>query len=181
MGLKPGGIPVLEAYCRLLDATTRFTEGLVICAQALSLDLWNGIALYHIGLAQLQLGRFEDALATFEQADRFDTPAVARWTWLVGAGWADLLLDCDAAALGRLRRSIAITPASGRPLMLLAAACHRLGQQQDAEAALTRALVLHPGTTALNVAPRTSGASPVFLAASARIIAAMVAAGLPDR
>jgi hypothetical protein len=68
--LKPSSIAVLEAYCRFLNATTRFNESLVACAQALRFDSWNGIALYHIGLAQLQLGRLEDALATFEQAER---------------------------------------------------------------------------------------------------------------
>lgn len=178
--LKPSSLPVLEAYCRFLNATTRFNESLVACAQALSFDPWNGIALYHIGLAQLQLGRFEDALATFTQADQFDTPAVARWTWLLGAGWVNLLMDRDAVALGWLQRSIAITPASGRPMMLLAAAYQRLGRQTEAEATLSKALGLRPGTTAVNVAPPTTGASPVFLAASTRIIAAMVDAGLPE-
>jgi len=179
--VKPSSIAVLEAYCRFLNATTRFSESLVACAKALSFDPWNGIALYHIGLAQLQLGRFEDALTTFNQADQFDTPAVGRWTWLLGAGWVNLLMDRDAAAIDWLQRSIAITPASGRPMMLLAAAYQRLGRQAEAEATLTKALTLRPGTTAVNVAPPTTGASPVFLAASARVIAAMVGAGLPER
>jgi DNA-binding winged helix-turn-helix (wHTH) protein/Flp pilus assembly protein TadD len=179
--LKPSSIPVLEAYCRFLNATNHFSESLVACSRALGFDPWNGIALYHIGVAQLQLGRFEDSLATFEQADQFDTPAVARWTWLVGAGWVSLLMDRDAAAANWLQRSVAITPASGRPLMLLAAAYQRLGRQTEAEATLSKALGLRPGTTALSVAPPTTGASPVFLAASTRIIEAMVGAGLPER
>ncbi len=44
------------------------------------------MALYDMGLDQLQLGRFDDALASFRQADRFDTPEVSRWTWQLGAG-----------------------------------------------------------------------------------------------
>lgn len=178
--VKPTSVAVLEAYCRFLNATNQFTQSLVACAQALRFDPWNGVALYHIGLAQLQLGRFEDSMATFERADEFDTPAVARWTWLVGAGWVSLLMDRDATAVDWLQRSIAITPASGRPLMLLAAAYQRLGRQTEAEAYLSKALALRPGTTAVNVAPPTTGASPVFLAASARIIEAMVGAGLPE-
>ncbi|OEO33062.1 transcriptional regulator CadC, partial [Devosia insulae DS-56] len=138
--LKPSSIAVLEAYCRFLNATTRFSESLVACARALSFDPWNGIALYHIGLAQLQLGRFEDALVTFNQADQFDTPAVGRWTWLLGAGWVNLLMDRDAAAIDWLQRAIAITPASGRPMMLLAAAYQRLGREAEAEATLAEAL-----------------------------------------
>jgi DNA-binding winged helix-turn-helix (wHTH) protein/tetratricopeptide (TPR) repeat protein len=178
---QPDSIAVLEAYCRFLNATNAFAESLVACARALSFDPWNGIALYHIGVAQMQLGRFEDALASFERADQFDTPTVARWTWLLGAGWVNLMMDRDAAAADGLQRSIAITPASGRPLMLLAAAYQRLGRQAEAEAALAKALGLRPGTTALNVAVPTKGASPVFLAASARAIDAMVLAGLPPR
>ncbi|MFX9318028.1 tetratricopeptide repeat protein, partial [Acinetobacter baumannii] len=77
----------------------------------LALDPWDGIALYLMGLAQVFLGRFNDALATFEQADRFDTPQVARWTWAIGVGWTCLLLDRPADALPWLQRSIAITPA----------------------------------------------------------------------
>jgi DNA-binding winged helix-turn-helix (wHTH) protein/tetratricopeptide (TPR) repeat protein len=178
---KPGYIPVLEAYCRFLNATNQFVESLLACARTLSFDPWNGVALYHIGLDQVQLGRFEDALATFKQADRFDTPQVSRWTWLLGAGWTYLLMGRDQEALPWLQRSIAITPGTGRTHMLLAAACQRLGRTDEAKAALAKALELRPGTTALNVAPPTRNASQVFLEASPRVIRAMVEAGLPER
>lgn len=176
---KPNHIPALESYCRFLNATNQFVESLVACARTLNFDPWSGVALYHIGLAQIQLGRFEDALATFKQADRFDTPQVSRWTWAVGAGWACVLMGRDEEALPWLQRSIAITPASGRPLMLLAAAYQRLGKQKEAEEAVAKALIIRPGTTALNVAPPTTNSSPVFLAASKRVIMSMVDAGLP--
>jgi DNA-binding winged helix-turn-helix (wHTH) protein/tetratricopeptide (TPR) repeat protein len=177
---KPGSIPVLEAYCRFLNATNEFVESLVACARTLSFDPWNGLALYHIGLAQLQLGRFEDALATFKQADRFDTPQVSRWTWLLGVGWSYLIMGRDEEALPWLERSIAITPASGRTDMLLAAAYQRLGRIDEAKAALKEGLTLRPGTMALNVSPPAKNASPVFVKASERIIQLMIAAGLPE-
>src|SRR5262249_30174275 len=125
---KPNSIPVLEAYCRLLSATNHFVESLVACAKALSFDPWNGSALYLIGLGQTYLGRFDDALATFRQADRYDTPAASRWTWLLGAGLANLSMGRDEEALPWLQRSIAITPATGRSHLLLAAAYQRLGR-----------------------------------------------------
>jgi DNA-binding winged helix-turn-helix (wHTH) protein/TolB-like protein len=96
---KPSYIPALEAYCRFLNATNQFIESLVACARTLAFDPWDGMALYHIGLAHIQLGRFEDALATFRQADRFDTPPVSRWTWLLGVGWSQMLLGRDEEAL----------------------------------------------------------------------------------
>ena len=130
---KPSSIPVLEAYCRFLNATNEFVESLLACARTLAFDPWNGIALYHMGVAHIQLGRFEDALATFKQATRFDTPQVSRWTWLLGAGWSYVMMGRDEEALPWLERSIAITPASGRPLMLLAAAYQRLGRADQAK------------------------------------------------
>ncbi|MDO9412063.1 MAG: winged helix-turn-helix domain-containing protein [Pseudolabrys sp.] len=178
---KPNHIQALESYCRFLNATNQFVESLVACARTLNFDPWNGLVLYHIGLAQLQLGRFDDALATFKQADRFDTPPVSRWTWLVGAGWACAVMDRDEEAVAWLQRSIAITPASGRPLMLLAVAYHRLGRLDDAKDAMAKGLEMRPGTTALNVAVPAKNASPVYLAASDRLIAEMVKIGLPER
>jgi DNA-binding winged helix-turn-helix (wHTH) protein/tetratricopeptide (TPR) repeat protein len=178
---KPNSIPVLEAYCRFLNATNEFVKSLVVCARILALDPWDGIALYHMGLAHIQLGRFEDALAAFKQADRFDTPQVSRWTWMVGAGWAYLLMGRAEEAAPWLQRSLAITPGTGRTHMLLAAAYQRSGRPNEAQATLAKALQLRPGTTALNVAPPTKNASPAFLEASPRVIQAMVDAGLPER
>lgn len=176
---KPRYIPVLEAYCRFLSATNDFVGSLVACAKALSFDPWNGSARYLVGLGQLHLGRFEEALATFEQADLFDTPAVSRWTWSLGAGWANLLLGRNDAALSWLQRSIAITPGSGRSHLLLAVAYQRLGRPDEAKAALATALELRPGSTALNVAVPTRNASPVFIEEGGQIVETMVEIGLP--
>ena len=178
---KPGHIPVLEAYCRFLTTTNQFVESLVACARTLSFDPWNGLALYHIGLAQLQLGRFEDALATFKQADRFDTPQVSRWTWQLGAGLTYLVMGRSEDALPWLQSSIAITPASGRSLMLLAAAYQQLGRPTEAKAAMDKALALRPGSNVSNIALPAKNASPVYLAATEWIERACVAAGLPER
>jgi len=178
---KPNSIPVLEAYCRFLNATNEFVESLLACARTLAFDPWNGIALYHMGLAHIQLGRFEDALATFKQATRFDTPPVSRWTWLLGVGWSYLMMGRDEEALPWLERSIAITPASGRPLMLLAAAYQRLGRTDEAKAALARALKLRPGSTVSNIKLPPKNASEEFLAASDKIKVALIELGLPNR
>jgi DNA-binding winged helix-turn-helix (wHTH) protein/tetratricopeptide (TPR) repeat protein len=178
---KPNSIAVLETYCRFQSTTHRYVESLVTCARALSFDPWNGLALYLVGLGQLYLGRFDDALATFRQADRFDTPTVSRWTWLLGAGWANLLLGRGEDAVPWLERSIAITPATGRSHMLLAAAYQHAGRSDDARVAMRDGLRLAPGTTAQNVAPPRTNASPVYVEAAAPIIPLMVAAGLPER
>jgi len=178
---KPNSIPVLEAYCRFQSATNRFVESLVTCAKALSFDPWNGPALYLIGLGEIYLCRFDDALATFRQADRYDTPAASRWTWLLGAGWATLLKGQGEEAVPWLQRSIAITAATGRSHMLLAVAYQRSGRFDEARAAIEEGLKLQPGTTRLNVAPPKKHASPVYLAAADRVVQGMVDAGLPEQ
>lgn len=176
---KPRYLPGLEAYCRFLTATNNFVESLVACARVLNLDPWNGGALYQLGLTQLQLGRFEDALATFKKADSFDTPAVSRWTWKLGIGWASLLLDRNEEAVEWIQKSIAITPASGRPYLLLAVALQRTGRPDEAKAAVAKAMALRPNSTALNVRPPERNASPVFIEASASMVQTVVDMGLP--
>jgi DNA-binding winged helix-turn-helix (wHTH) protein/Flp pilus assembly protein TadD len=177
---KPNYIPAHEAYCRFLNATNQFSASLVACARALSLDPWNGIALYHVGLAQIQTGRFEDALATFRQADRFDTPQVSRWTWMIGAGWANMLMGRAEDAVPWLLKSIAITAASGRTHMLLAAAYQQLGKTDEARAAMEKGRELRPGSTVLNVPTPRKNSSPIYIEAAERIMQLMAAAGLPE-
>jgi tetratricopeptide (TPR) repeat protein len=152
----------------------------VSCARALKFDPWNGLVLYAMGLIQLHLGRFEDALATFQQADRFGTPEVSRWTWPLGAGWASLMLGRYEEALPWLERSLAITPASGRTYLLVSAVHQFSGRPEHAKAFVKKALELRPGSTAENAPPPFKNASPIFVDAVQRIVQANVAAGLPE-
>lgn len=176
---RPRSLPVLDTYCRFLTVTNQFTESLVACARALAVNPWDGAALYNLGLTQLQLGRFDDALAGFLEAERYDTPEVSRWTWLLGAGLANLLLGRNEEASAFLQRSIAITPGSGRSYLLLAVAYQRLGRAGEARDALAKAMEIRPGSTARNVALPTRNASNTFLAAVNPIIQTLIAIGLP--
>lgn len=178
---KPEYVPVLQTACRFQTAINQFAEALVTCARALKFDPWNGSVLYAMGLSQLNLGRFEDALATFQQAHRFDTPEVSRWTWLLGAGWANLMLGRFEDALPWLQRSIAITPASGRPYLLVSAAYQLSARPEEAKATMKKALELRPGSTAENTPPPFKNASPIFVNGIERILQANIAAGLPER
>ena len=125
-------------------------------------------------------GRFEDALATFKQADRFDTPQVSRWTWMIGAGWANMLMGRAEDAVPWLLKSIAITAASGRTHMLLAAAYQQMGKTEEARAAMEKGRELRPGSTYHNVPTPKKHSGPVYIEAAERIMQLMVAAGLPD-
>ena len=173
-------MPVQDAYCRFLTTSNQFTASLVACARALTFNPWDGIAFYHLGLTQMQLGRFEDALATFKQADQFDTPQVSRWTWKLGVGWTYMLMGRPAEALPWLERAIAITPASGRVYFLVAAAHEQLGRHDEAVAAMAKGLELRPGSTTLNIGVPMDNTSPVFAEAVERLMQLSIAAGMPE-
>ena len=99
---------------------------------------------------------------------------------MAGAGWANLLMGRPEDAVPWLQKSIAITSASGRTHMLLAAAYQQLGKADEARAAMEKGRELRPGSTVLNVPPPKKNASPVYLEASERIMQSMAAAGLPE-
>jgi Flp pilus assembly protein TadD len=79
-----------------------------------------------------------------------------------------------------LQKSIAITSASGRTHMLLAAAYQQLGKTEEAREAMEKARELRPGSTVGNVPPPRKNSSPVYIEASDRIMRSMAAAGLPE-
>jgi tetratricopeptide (TPR) repeat protein len=179
--VKPTYIPVLEAYCRLLNTTNQFIESLVACGRVLTLDPWDGLAIYNLGLGQLRLGRFEDGLATFLQAERFDTPRTARWTWLLGAGLTLVVMDRNEEAIPYLNRSIAITPATGRSHAVLAVAYQRVGRTDEAKAALAKTMELRPGSTVANIKLDPRNASPLYNEASKRVEQVLLGLGLPEK
>jgi DNA-binding winged helix-turn-helix (wHTH) protein/tetratricopeptide (TPR) repeat protein len=179
LSVRPNSVPVHEAYCRLLATTNQFKDALVACARTLTFDPWNGIALYLLGLSELNLGRFDDALATFTLANSYDTPDISRWTWRLGIGWVLMMKDRPAEAIPWLEQSIAITPASGRSYFLLAAAYQAVGRTEDAKAAVAQGMQLRPGTTVANVGVPMENTSPAFATQTDRLMQLYLAAGVP--
>jgi tetratricopeptide (TPR) repeat protein len=177
--VRPNSVPVHEAYCRFLNATNQFKDALVACARTLTFDPWNGIALYLLDLSELNLGRFDDALETFQLADSYDTPELSRWTWRLGIGWTYLLKDRPADAVPWLEDAIAIAPASGRVYFLLAAAEHALGHPEESAAAIKTGLEIRPGSTAANLGVPLENTSQIFVDAGKRLTQLIIDAGLP--
>lgn len=180
-GLKaePDYLPLLQSYCRLLTATNHFADSLIACAKALNHNPWDGLVLFHVGLTQIQLGRYDDALSAFMLADRYDTPQVSRWTWLLGVGYTYVFMDRNEDALPWLERSLAITPGTGRTHFLMAAAYQALGRADDAKAAVAEGMKIRPNTTAANISLPKKNTSPVYLTRASEILQLMIAAGMP--
>ena len=178
---QPNYIPVLQSYCRLLQTINEFTESLVVCQNALRFDPWDGLIMFQIGMAQLRLGRFEDALATFERADAIDAPQVSRWTWPLGAGLTLANMERYEEALPWLLRSRDITPATGRTDFVIAACLQALGRYDQARKAIAEGLRLRPGTTGESVALPVKNQSPRYMASAEKVKDLMIAAGLPPK
>ncbi len=176
---EPGHLAAQQGLCRLATATNAFADALVGCAGALDYNPWDGTSLYQLGLTQLQLGRSDDALATFQQAERGDQPALSRWTWLLGAGWALLTLDRPEESVSYVERSLAQTVGTGRSHFLLAIALHRLGRHDEARRAAAAGMALRPGSTAANISLSTRGASPSFAARITQTRAVLIELGVP--
>lgn len=177
---EPDYVPVLQARCKFLITTNEFVDSLVVCAKALKFNPWDGLVMYHIGFAQLQLGRFDEALATFVLADHTDTPESSRWTWLLGAGLTCVVLNRNEEALGWLQRSLAITQGSGRTHFMVATAYQRLGRTRDAQEAIATGLRLRPGSTTTNIALPRKNVSLLYIAKAEEIRIALQKAGMPD-
>ncbi|MBV8191373.1 MAG: tetratricopeptide repeat protein, partial [Alphaproteobacteria bacterium] len=177
----PSYAPVLAAHCHFLTATNCFVESLVACAKALSVNPWDGTVLFQLGMAQLQMGRFEDAFETFRQADTYNTPAASRWSWLFGAGFARLMLDQSEEALPWLKAALAVTPSAGRVHFITAAAYQRLGQLVEAKAAVAKGLEQRPTATVQFLRMPYKNASPRFVAAAEEILRLLAEAGVPER
>ena len=99
---------------------------------------------------------------------------------MIGAGWANMLMGRAEDSVPWLQKSIAITAASGRTHMLLAAAYQQLGKTGEARAAMEKGRELRPGSTMQNVPTPQKNSSPVYVEAAERIMRLMAAAGLPE-
>lgn len=99
---------------------------------------------------------------------------------MLGAGWASLLMDRNEDTVTWLERSVAITPASGRACMLLAAAYQNLGRTADAKNAFAKAMEIRPQSTVRNISLPARNASDIYLRARQNINRTLAQLGLPN-
>jgi tetratricopeptide (TPR) repeat protein len=124
--------------------TKRAAQGIAECEQALALD--RNLARTHalIGFAKFVLGQGAETEPHINEALRLsprDT-MVPRWTVWVGVAKAQLAADAEAVVW--LRRSIDANRNNSTAHFNLAAALARLGQLDQARAAVNAGLVHHP-------------------------------------
>jgi tetratricopeptide (TPR) repeat protein len=142
---------------------------------ASALDHNLAIAHAFIGLAKYVLGRGEETEAHINEALRLSPRDTFAYTWMVWVGLAK-------AQLAWLRRGLDANRNFPAAHFVLAAALARLGELDQARAAVKAGLALDPHFTTRRYRSVTSAWSdnPTFLAGCERHIEGMCLAGAPE-
>ena len=174
-----------EAYW-LLGAVQTFTkraaQGITECEQALALDPNLASAQGLVGWAKYVLGRGEETEAHINEALRLSPRDTYAYTWMLSVGLAKVQLNADTDAVVWFRRGLDANRNHPGGHFALAAALARLGELDQARAAVKVGLALNPRFTTRRYRDVTSGWSdnPIFLAGCERHIEGMRLAGVPE-
>ena len=106
-----------------------------------------------IGYYKLMMGKPNEALAEFFEADRLAPDLQLRWSWEQGIGLVYLMEGEDQKAIEWLSRAALEAPNAGHPAAFLASAYALVGREQEAHEALGHYLKLWPDTTLKNFGP----------------------------
>jgi tetratricopeptide (TPR) repeat protein len=162
--------------------TKRVAQGIAECEQALALD--RNLARAHaiIGLGKYFLGRGKETEAHINEAFRLSPRDTLAHRWMAWVGIAKAQLGADAEAVVWLRRSLDANRNSSYAHFDLAAMLARLGELDEARAAVHAGLALDPNFTIRRYRDATNARSdnPTFRAGCERTIEGMRLAGVPE-
>jgi adenylate cyclase len=144
LALAPHHLTGLKASAALARAQGRFEDAIAVANGVLSENPGEPWAYKELGLADMYLGRLDEALDWFAKAERIGPRDPARWTWLDGRGQALILLGRDEEAVRSLVSASEANPRSAGTQALLAAAYALAGRAEPAQAALAIFLAKHP-------------------------------------
>jgi len=161
--------------------TKRGAQGIAQCEQAPALDRNLASAHAVIGGAKVFLGRGAETEAHINEALRLSPRDILAHRWMATAGFAKAQLGADAEAVVWLRRALDANRNSSFMHFDLAAALVRLGELDEARAAVQAGLALDPSFTIRIVVRPTHGATfRLSLAWRERHIEGMRLAGVPE-
>jgi TolB-like protein len=159
--------------------TKRADQAIAECEHALALDRNLAHAHAVIGFAKYALGRGEETEAHIKEAFRLSPrdPYAATWCMMVAASKAD-----DGEAIAWYRRGLEANRTIALAHFLLAGRLARLGELEQARAAVQAGLALDPNFTIRRYRRAISASveNPIVLAARERGIEGMRLAGVPE-
>jgi TolB-like protein len=162
--------------------TRRVADGIAECEQALALDRNLAAAYALIGYAKFLLGRGAETETHINEAFRFSPRDTHAHRWFVWGGLAKLHLGADAEAVVWLRRGLDANRNYSAAHFNLAAALARLGDLDQARAAVKAGLALDPRFTVRRLRDATNARSdnPIYRVGCERTIEGMRLAGVPE-
>jgi TolB-like protein/class 3 adenylate cyclase len=142
----------------------------------------RNFALAHVGMgfAKVFLGRSQEAEAHIAEAIRLSPRDPNRSVFFFAVGAADLYLGRCERAADWCRKAIEANPIYELPYFYLAAALALAGRQDEAEAAASAAMRLHPHFRIAKFRAEAFGDSPIYLAQRERLYEGMRKAGVPE-
>ncbi|MBV9531792.1 MAG: hypothetical protein JO283_12180 [Bradyrhizobium sp.] len=162
--------------------TKRALQGIAECEQALALDANLAVAHAYIGFAKFLIGRAAETEAHINEAIRLSPRDILAYRWFIYAGIAKTHLNADAEAVVWLRRSLDANRNYSISHFELAAVLARLGELDEARAAVRAGLALNPSFTIRRFRDGTSAwhDNPTSLALRDRTIEGLRMAGVPE-
>jgi TolB-like protein/class 3 adenylate cyclase len=182
LSLAPNDAKAHFALGGVQITTKRMARGIAECEHALALDRNLAGAHAVIGYAKFLLGRGAETEAHINEALRLSPRDTMAHRWMVWVGLAKAQLGVDAEAVLWMRRGLDANRNFALAHFNLAAVLARLGELDEARAAVQAGLALHPSFTIRHLRDPTNARSdnPTFLAWRDRTIEGMRMAGVPE-
>ena len=181
LSLAPNHAAARLALGTALMCTKRAAQGIAEFEQALALDRNSAVAHSLIGYAKYLLGRGAETEAHVTEALRLSPRDPHAPQWLVWVGVSKVALNADAEAVSWLRRGLEANRNYSTAHFQLAAVLARLGEIDEARAAVKAGLALDPKfTVRRSRANNALSNDPAFLAGRERQLECMRLAGVPE-
>jgi tetratricopeptide (TPR) repeat protein len=182
---EPRHIIALKADAGRLRAEGKFSEAMAASRAVIAQNPGDPWAFKEVGLSQLYLGRLEEALEWFEQADQLGPRDPSRWIWLSAMGRVHFFLGRNEDAVRLLRLSAQANPNDSLAYAVLAAVLALSGRTDDSKAALSDCLRLQPEMTIKRLSESWSvplqATSPAYLNQHERIREGLRIAGMREQ
>jgi adenylate cyclase len=182
--IEPRHIVALKIHAAVLRAEGKFEEAVAASQVVIAQNPGEPWSYKEVGLSQLYLGRFEEALIWFEKADQIGPRDPSRWIWLGASGRVQFFLGRDEKAIQLLRLSASANPNDPRAYAFLTSIYALSGRKDEAGAALAACLSLRPDMTIALLSRDWSvplqATSPLYQQQHERFRAGLRLAGMPE-
>jgi adenylate cyclase len=145
--IEPRHIVALKAQSALLRAEGNLEEAIAASRVVIAQNPGEPWSYKEVGLSELYLGRFHEALQWFEKARQIGPRDPSRWIWLGAMGRTEFFLGRNDEAIRLLRMAGEANPNDAQAFALLAAIYALSGRKNEAGQALADCLRLRPELT----------------------------------